>query len=149
MNKMGMFILSIMMILLISGCSTQELEIDRGIQPNSGSYTLSKVIDSYTLPDQFVDYSSSTPDWSYASGYTLHTGMRYSFSAAIPAKSAESHICLQFDADSSRASRLAVKSDVKVDEVLYTQYLNGKVVKTWTEIKTKAAGTKMIYVKYR
>lgn len=121
-------------------------------------YVTSEVISSYTEKNKFIGYNNSTPDWSKASGYTLHTGKTYSFSASLQTKWGTANVKgsykvagadIHFKADPKRASRLAAKSNVKVNKVKYKKWVNGKVTKTWTAITTKPTGAKTNYVAYK
>ena len=123
----------------------------------AGSYVTSTVLSSYTEKNKFIGYNSSTPDWSKAKGYTLHKGWTYSFSASIETKwgtagvkgSYKTGVDIHFAANPKKASRLAIKSDVKVSKIQYKKWSNGKVIKTWTGLSTKPVGTKTHYVKYK
>lgn len=139
-----------------------NLKSDGNLSENNeraaGSYVTSEVIDSYTLKNQFIGYNSFTPDWSKASGYTLHSGKTYTFSASVSTKWGKATVKgsykvggvdINFTADPQRESRLAAKSDVKVSKIQYKKWVNGNVVDTWTNITTEPIGAKTNYVAYK
>ena len=135
-----------------------NLEINSSDERAAGSYVTSEVIDSYTLTNQFIGYNSLTPDWSKASGYTLHSGETYTFSASLSTKWGKATVkgsCkvggvdIHFNANPQKESRLAAKSDVRVDKVRFKKWVNGNVVDTWTGVTTEPIGTKTNYVAYK
>lgn len=138
--------------------SEKASNVDLTNERAAGSYVTSEVLDSYTLKNQFIGYNSFTPDWSKASGYTLHSGKTYTFSASVSTKWGKATVKgsykvggvdIHFTADPQRESRLAAKSDVKVSKIQYKKWVNGNVVETWTNLSTEPVGTKTNYVAYK
>lgn len=95
----------------------------------------------YSIPkyNVWVGYHPLTPNWSYASSYTVTTGKSYSVNGsytyngvafAINVDCTRS-VAITYPADASRASKLGVWADVKLIRTKVDVYDNGTYLNTY------------------
>lgn len=112
----------------------------------------------YSVPkyDVWIGYHPLTPDWSYASSYTVTTGKTYvvngtykydGFVFSISVDCTRS-VSITYPADASRASKLGVRADIKLIRTKVDVYDNGTYMNTYY-VNSTAVMEKYIGVKYQ
>ncbi len=101
--------------------------------------------------------NSLTSSWSYADKYTISKGKTYSFNTTLSwsgqsisfASNASQGVAINLPANPKKASRLAVKADIKYSKIKVQEYWNGKLHKTYYNYTAKRVGAPTNYVKYK
>lgn len=112
----------------------------------------------YSVPkyNVWIGYHPLTPDWSYASSYTVHAGESYSvngsykydgFVFSINVDCTRS-VSITYPADASRASKLGVRADIKLIRTKVDVYDNGTYLNTYY-VNSTAVMEKYVAVKYQ
>ncbi|MFS7388003.1 hypothetical protein AB6884_00695 [Carnobacterium maltaromaticum] len=134
-----------------------QQQFDSGIQSRSGVKTRDIFISSKKYTGKFLGYNSLTPNWSYASSYTItknknvtfSTGYTYDGVSANLTVSQSYGVAITLPANSSKASRLAAKGDVTISKYRVEAYYGNTVTKTFYILRTSPAKNITNYVSYR
>jgi len=135
----------------------QYLNSNNQIQSRSGVKTRERELSRKVFYNKFIGYNSLTPNWSYASSYTLArsknvsftTGYSYDGISANLSVSQTYGVTTTLPANSKKSSRLAAKADVTVAKCRVEAYYGNTVTKRFDVLRTRSYKNITNYVSYR
>lgn len=133
------------------------LNSNNQMQSRSGVKTREKELSRKVFYNKFIGYNSLTPNWSYASQYTMARSKNVSFTAGYTYDGVSANLSVSqtygvtttLPANSKKSSRLAAKADVTVAKCRVEAYYGNTVTKRFDILRTKSFKNITNYVSYR